>query len=402
MNSLPWIYRLNCPVQYYDWGNPDPNGIIRSILKMSPDMEAGKPHAELWMGAHHSASATIQPENHSLLESIQDNPEHMLGRNLSGEEITLPFLFKILDASRPLSIQAHPDKRLAEQLHSRDSKNYPDNNHKPELAVCIRNTKILAGFRPWHEIQNFMDTVPELYTLCHIRLKQGGNENELLKHSWEALMTAEKNIIRESVLSFKDRFFSSRNLEEKIVFELIDYYGDEDPGVFCVYFLNYIELKEKEGIFLGPNEPHAYLGGQMLECMASSDNVVRAGLTSKFRDVETLVSMLHYRTERPEMILLSKTSRTGLFHYPVPVSDFSLFQIQLNPETPFEYVPLHLPSILLVFEGALEIQCGSEILKADQGSVFFFPGDLMDRNKKIFLKTLESKSTEHYIASAGS
>lgn len=56
-----------------------------------------------------------------------------------------------------------------------------------------------------------------------------------------------------------------------------------DIGVFCVYWFNYLCLQPGDAIYLGPNEPHAYISGDCVECMANSDNVVRAGLTSKFR-----------------------------------------------------------------------------------------------------------------------
>ena len=35
--------------------------------------------------------------------------------------------------------------------------------------------------------------------------------------------------------------------------------------------------------------------------MAASDNVVRAGCTPKFKDIETLTSMLTYQTGYPEI-----------------------------------------------------------------------------------------------------
>ena len=74
-------------------------------------------------------------------------------------------------------------------------------------------------------------------------------------------------------------------------------HGDypNDRGVLCPLLLNYVKLSAGEAFFMGPNEPHAYLSGDCVECMALSDNVVRAGLTPKFQDVETLCSMLHYR-----------------------------------------------------------------------------------------------------------
>ena len=49
----------------------------------------------------------------------------------------LPLLLKILSIRTALSIQAHPDKALAELLFARDPKNYPDDNHKPEMIIAL-------------------------------------------------------------------------------------------------------------------------------------------------------------------------------------------------------------------------------------------------------------------------
>jgi mannose-6-phosphate isomerase len=68
-----------------------------------------------------------------------------------------------------------------------------------------------------------------------------------------------------------------------------------DRGVFCPLIMNYLQLKSGESFFIGANEPHAYISGDCVECMALSDNVVRAGLTPKFKDIETLCGMLNYR-----------------------------------------------------------------------------------------------------------
>ena len=42
-------------------------------------------------------------------------------------------------------------------------------------------------------------------------------------------------------------------------------------------FLNYLLIAPGESFFMAANEPHAYVAGEILECMACSDNVVRAG-----------------------------------------------------------------------------------------------------------------------------
>lgn len=68
-----------------------------------------------------------------------------------------------------------------------------------------------------------------------------------------------------------------------------------DIGVLSLFFLNYIKLCPGEAVYLDADVPHAYLSGEIVECMAASDNVVRAGFTPKYIDTETLCSMLTYK-----------------------------------------------------------------------------------------------------------
>lgn len=68
-----------------------------------------------------------------------------------------------------------------------------------------------------------------------------------------------------------------------------------DIGVMCPLFLNCVKLSPGHSFFCGPSEPHAYISGDCIECMAPSDNVIRSGLTPKFKDVDVLCDMLTYR-----------------------------------------------------------------------------------------------------------
>jgi mannose-6-phosphate isomerase len=71
-------------------------------------------------------------------------------------------------------------------------------------------------------------------------------------------------------------------------------YPGGDVGVLSVFFLNFLRLSPGEAIFIPANTPHAYLSGEILECMQNSDNVIRGGLTPKFKDVEVLIDSLSY------------------------------------------------------------------------------------------------------------
>lgn len=105
--------------------------------------------------------------------------------------------------------------------------------------------------------------------------------------------------------------------KENLVLSLEKQYP-EDVGVLSAFFFNYIKLSPGEALYIGANEPHAYLSGECIECMATSDNVVRAGLTPKYRDVQTLCSMLTYKqvSYRSETMTISNFD-----HMPRPRKD---------------------------------------------------------------------------------
>src|SRR6185369_8829118 len=125
-------------------------------------------------------------------------------------------------------------------------------------------------------------------------------------------------------------------------------YGKRDPGVFAPFFLNLMEFAPGEAIFLGPNEPHSYLGGEILECMAASDNVVRAGLTPKFCDVETLLAMLTYRTGLPSIVRPVKEGSGE--NYKVPVEDFKLEKLVGEAKSTGR------PGIMIVLSGQVTLE----------------------------------------------
>ncbi|MBL8019130.1 MAG: mannose-6-phosphate isomerase, class I, partial [Leptospirales bacterium] len=284
INRRAW-YHLSCPVQKYAWGSKAQDSILRKLAaEKHAALKPEDPAAELWMGAHPSAPSVIVPENVALNAAIAADPEYMIGNHGS-----LSFLFKILHAGSPLSIQAHPDKALARVLHARDPANYPDANHKPELALCIRGMRALVGFRAFAEIHEELKRRIALGRLADIS-NVAGSEIEQLKHWYSAIMRAKPDAVETAAVAIQENIESANPIEECFL-QLTRQYGLRDPGIFAPFFLNLMEFAPGEGIFLGPNEPHSYLGGEILECMAASDNVVRAGLTPKFCDVDTLLSM---------------------------------------------------------------------------------------------------------------
>ena len=116
-----------------------------------------------------------------------------------------------------------------------------------------------------------------------------------LKKCFTSLMQCDKMVINEKVSELKE-LITKKSVKQdldNLFLRLCDQFPG-DVGCFVIYFLNVVRLSPGEAMFLGPNVPHAYLSGDCVECMACSDNVVRAGLTPKLIDVEVLCNMLVY------------------------------------------------------------------------------------------------------------
>jgi mannose-6-phosphate isomerase class I len=72
---------------------------------------------QLWMGTHPSGPSKLLLSGQDLKQYLAERPERLgeaVRRHFGSD---LPFLFKVLAISKALSIQAHPDKQLAAQLH---------------------------------------------------------------------------------------------------------------------------------------------------------------------------------------------------------------------------------------------------------------------------------------------
>ena len=207
------------------------------------------------------------------------------------------------------------------------------------MAIALTDFEGLCGFRPLSQIQANLKNVPQLKEVIGASIvdqllnANATNYEAPLKAAFTALMKCSKEALNKSLTSLQAEIekktcqTGTERLFQRLWF---DFPGD--VGCFVIYFLNLIQLKPGEAMFLGPNLPHAYLSGDCIECMACSDNVVRAGLTPKLIDVPTLCEMLIYQC--PEDGKVEDTFKfkpgkenenTLVFDAPVP--DFSVAQL---------------------------------------------------------------------------
>merc|ERR1712046_501886 len=128
-----------------------------------------------------------------------------------------------------------------------------------------------------------------------------------------------------------------------------------DVGVFCAYLLNYTVLQPGQALFLGANEPHAYISGDCAEIMSASDNVIRAGLTPKWMDVKTLCNCLTYNATQPHYVTAEQVGQ-GVWVYRPPVKEFMLERVQLASGEQATIGSKEGPSIIIVVKGETGIE----------------------------------------------
>ena len=377
-NARP--YRLKNAIQNYPWGTKDQDAFIPKLLGLDP--EPGQAYAELWMGVHPKAPSSIinlEEGPLSLSNWILDDPQKRLGTDK--RHMALPYLFKVLSAGEALSIQAHPNKLQAENLHRVDAEHYPDDNHKPEIAVAIDHLDALVGFISDQEFSTLMETRPELKSL----LSRYSSPIDTLKRGVQALFhirEKDSKYFADTTHQIYQRLNQKDNPDESEILYLEQYekWGPEDIGLIFLFLLNRVHLEPGEAVFLSPGVPHAYLKGNIIECMANSDNVVRVGLTNKFCDAEALQNILVYDTESDFRV--SQTRQGYQSEYATPVSEFRIKSLELPEGKSESFASRRSLTMFLLLEGEISLHWGGKdnsctcVLK--RGHTFITPANLSE------------------------
>jgi mannose-6-phosphate isomerase len=394
----------------YDWGKKGKDSAAAKYAAATPSddftVQDDKPYAELWMGTHPSLPSKDLYTGRSLLDLVSDN------QALMGSDITekynkkLPFLFKVLSINKALSIQAHPNKKLAEKLHAKDPKNYPDDNHKPEMTLAITPFEGLCGFRPLKEIAHFLSTIRPLRELvgeseakaleeiANTSSPSEADAKSRLKTAFSSLMKSSKEEVAEKSHALLDLAKQgsispgpSVNSSEELC-ELVQRCNSqfpEDIGLFVLFFLNFVKLQPGQAMYLKADDIHAYISGDIIECMASSDNVIRAGFTPKFQDVNTLTDILTYDHNPPEDQLLQPvdypyvtlndkaySSNSESLLYDPPIEEFSVVRTVLKKDgAKATFEGLAGPSIIICTSGEGTISVGPKKEDFKEGWVYF-------------------------------
>ncbi|MCB0752455.1 MAG: mannose-6-phosphate isomerase, class I, partial [Ignavibacteriae bacterium] len=268
----PQPYKILPKIQHYEWGTKNRKALIPRFLGIKP--ESNLPYAELWFGTHPKSPSDILIENetYSLSEIIKKYPNEILGEKVSKKfSSTLPFLLKILSIEKALSIQTHPNKNVAKDLHKNDPKNYPDSNHKPEIAIAIDKLNAIVGLQSLENIKNSFIKYPQLNLLLNKEVEEklfSANarlNQDFVKEVYSEIMNASDRKIKICVNSLLE-LISQKNkktqIEKQFLVEFKNY--GFDVGLISLLLFNFIQLKKDEAIFTKAGIPHAYLGGNIV------------------------------------------------------------------------------------------------------------------------------------------
>ncbi len=363
--------------QAYNWGGQHYISLITGSQKVTPE-----PVAELWFGDHPNGVARLG-DGQPLDQWLAEQPEARLGEHsIERFGSRLPFLLKVLDVREPLSIQVHPTIEQAragfqaEQGISipAEQRNYKDANHKPELMLALSDFWLLHGFRTDDEIGELLSQTPCLQCLLPIYQEHGCRG--LVEHLFQLPEAGLEPLIMPLVEQYQPEYDAGHLSKNNPYFWLIRAYNrahsSQQPleaGLLMVLLLNLAYCPRGGVIFQDAGIPHAYLEGQNLELMANSDNVLRAGLTSKHVDIQELLKVASF--EPTQASLIEPVDVAGGRQYPVPVDDFCLTEFLLRPGEQLTLPTNPGPCIWFVFSG--EMSLSTEPGFWHGGSAFYQP-----------------------------
>jgi mannose-6-phosphate isomerase len=335
------LRRISGELKSYPWGSKN---LIPDYFAKAADSQV---ISEIWFGSHDASPSIDLSTGEPITET--------LGKKLS-------FLMKLLSCESALSIQVHPNSEQAKAGFERENqlglvledptRNYKDQSHKPELIIALTPFEALAGFRPLSEIKTILREFGEqapafnkVLSLC--------DEADPYRQLFQTILES-----KDLVSSFQSEIDSSvlsgiSKTAAELTTRLLSQYP-ADTGALVSLLLNYLNLDPGQAVFVPAGQLHAYLSGLGVEVMASSDNVIRGGLTSKHIDTPELLKIVEFVEEKNPRVSPTNIA-TGLVQYPVPVADFSVYRASVSGANLFADLDIQGESIVLCTAGEVAV-----------------------------------------------
>ncbi|CAO1602243.1 hypothetical protein XANCAGTX0491_005869 [Xanthoria calcicola] len=379
------VFQLQCSCNNYPWGKKGHESLAASLCAKTPntgfEIDESKEYAEMWMGDYPVLPAKGLKSGEELHKIVDDNKEQLLGKTCIDKfGGVVPFLPKILSISKALPLQIHPNKELAAQLHKQDPEKFTDPNHKPEIAIALGPFEVFAGFKDNNDIQALFSALPPLERF--LPRKDVNFDHEVLKQVCYKIFTASDEEIRTTQVELakipKEKYGKQAYIVDLLP-RLQEQYSKEDPGnLVALLTMNFLSLTAGEAIYVPADAPHAYLSGNIVECMARSNNVLNTGFCPRADadSIELFTSALTFSPHNAEEVKLGTSKTEKSMHgktsvYAPPMSEFNMLKTSLQDGEKETIRAIGGPSVLFATRGSGKLVADGDTHDIKEGYIFF-------------------------------
>ncbi|KAM0273980.1 hypothetical protein ACHAQH_008072 [Verticillium albo-atrum] len=388
MSSTELIFQLSGTCNNYDWGKKGRDSRAARLCANTPNtdfkIEDDQYYSEMWFGDYPDFPARVVSSGEPLADVLQKNKKALLGDKVINElDSQLPYLPKILSIDKALPLQIHPNKDLAAKLHEKNPEKFTDPNHKPEIAIALSDFEVFAGWKPCKLIAPLFN-IPALRAF--IPNATSPWTQSTLREATRAILLADD----DKIVAARDALaqLSREDLgENKYILDLLPRlkrdFGKQDPGsLVALVCMNFMQLKAGEALYIPADGIHAYLSGDIVECMARSNNVLNTGFCPKGdRDnVDLFSDSLTFAVHRAsDVILLAKQSERGTkgktLLYGPPLREFDMLSTNLKNDEEEAISKGQGPGVAIVTKGKGVLEGNGQKYDVEEGFIFFIaPG----------------------------
>ncbi|EEA21925.1 hypothetical protein EYB25_006832 [Talaromyces marneffei] len=380
------VVELRCKCKTDPWGKKGEDSLAAVLASKQPGtdfkIDPNQTYSEMWMGTYPSVPSFVIGTDETLEDYLNKNP------NLVGKKIVdkfgggLPFLPKILSMDKALPLQIHPDRKLSESLHRQLPQKFTDTTHKPEIAIALSQFELFAGWKPLNDLTRLFRNGP---LNKFLPTPESHFNDETLKQIGQNMLEADERTVADTIRQLTktpESAFGKYSYIPKMLERVSAQYSEYDNGtLFAVVCMNYLVLQNGEAVYVPTDGMHAYLSGNIMECMARSDNVLNTGFCPRpGRDSVALFceAFTGWPQDPDEARLGKHISNRGLngktVEYAPPISEFNVLATHLKAGEKEKMSPIEGPSIICVTGGEGRMMAKASESKAynlNQGSVFF-------------------------------
>lgn len=385
------VYELRCGVNSYPWGKTGSESAAARLCEKQKgysgddgpesdfSIDSKKPYAEMWMGDYPVLPSYVKATGQSLQELIDENPEELLGKTTLQKfgDKHVPFLPKVLSIAKALPLQLHPNKSLAAELHRKDPQNFTDPNHKPEIALALTKFEAFCGFKELRRIDKLMQ-IPALQKFLPPG-KKPAFDDQMLKGVVNKMLKADDKTVQATYSDIANTSPGDWDAEEKHIPQLAPrlaaQYSEADPGVLVALItMNYLVLQPGDSIYIPADGIHAYLAGDIIECMARSNNVLNTGFCPRAErnSADLFCSSLTFSPHSPEECILKPSKPEGKTKvYSPPISEFDASESDLHAGDREKLSAAAGSRIVIVTRGDGAMQALDQHVQLSEGQSFF-------------------------------